>query len=155
MQHCCVYRVVLYICRRIPTTHFRMKNQFIGLNLDFLGFSASMLCAIHCAALPFLLTLAPLAGLQFLDNHWIEYSIILVSLVIASNALAHGYRRHHKNVLPLIIAGMGFMLVGIAQVMHGELLEVLLMTAGGTTIAISHLVNWRYINKSKVECSTC
>ena len=71
-----------------------MKNQFVGLHPDFMGFSASLLCAVHCAALPFLLTLAPLAGLQFLRNPWVEYALILISFGIACYALIPGYRRH-------------------------------------------------------------
>jgi len=128
-----------------------MKNRFIGLHLDFIGFSASLLCAIHCAALPFLLTMAPLAGLQFLDNPWIEYTIILLSFFIASNALVHAYRKHHKKPMALIIAVVGFILIGIGQLIHGEWQEVLLTSTGGMIIAIAHLVNWRHIRKSQVE----
>ncbi|HAA11802.1 MAG TPA: MerC domain-containing protein [Cytophagales bacterium] len=128
-----------------------MKNKFIGLHLDFIGFSASMLCAIHCAAVPFLLTLAPLAGLQFLENPWIEYSIILLSLFIASNALIHGYRKHHKKSLPLMIALAGFLLIGAGHGLATESQEIFLTSVGGVSIAIAHLINWRYIRKSQVE----
>ena len=126
-----------------------MKNTFVGLHLDFLGFSASMLCAIHCAALPFLLSMAPLAGLQFLDNHWIEYSIILLSLFIASNSLIGSYRKHHQKFLALIIALIGFSLVGLGQVLEAEWKEVLFTSTGGAIIAIAHLVNWKLIKQSK------
>ena len=132
-----------------------MKNKFVGLHLDFIGFSASMLCAIHCAALPFLLTMAPLAGLQFLDNPWIEYTIILLSFFIASNALTHGYRRHHKKLLALIIAIAGFILIGVGQLLQIEWQEILLTSIGGMTIAMAHLINWRYIKKSQIEFPDC
>jgi hypothetical protein len=120
-----------------------MKNQFVGLHLDFVGFSTSMLCAIHCAILPFLLTIAPLAGLQFLENHLIEYAIIFLSFVIASLALIHGYRKHHRKPMALIIVALGFMLIGAGQLLHSESLEVILTSCGGFTIAIAHLVNWK------------
>ncbi|MEM9328704.1 MAG: MerC domain-containing protein [Bacteroidota bacterium] len=128
-----------------------MKNQFVGWHLDFVGFSASLLCALHCAALPFLLTLAPLAGLQFLDNHWVEISLILLSFFIASNALMHGYRRHHHRWLPLVIAVFGFVLIGIAQALESEFTELVLMPLGGITIAIAHLINWKFINQSRLR----
>jgi len=132
-----------------------MKNRFVGFHLDFIGFSASLLCAIHCAALPFLLTMAPLAGLQFLENPWIEYSIILLSFLIASNALVHGYRKHHKKPLALIMAVAGFVLIGIGQFIHAEWQEVVFMATGGTVIAIAHLVNWKHIRKSQIEFPEC
>lgn len=125
-----------------------MKNQFIGLHLDFIGFSASLLCALHCAALPFLLSLAPLVGLQFLDNPWIEYVIILLSLFIATNALTHGYRRHHQKSLALIIAIVGFILIGAGQLLEPEWKEALLTSCGGVTVAIAHLINWKHVKQS-------
>ena len=124
-----------------------MKNQFIGLHLDFVGFSASMLCAIHCALLPFLLSMAPLAGLQFLDNPWIEYSIILISFLIASNALVRGYRLHHRRIVALAIAVVGFIMIGLGHALGIEQLEILLTSIGGVSIAIAHLINWRYLHQ--------
>ena len=123
-----------------------MKNQFVGLHMDFLGFSASLLCAIHCAALPLLLSMAPLAGLQFLDNHWVEYGLILFSFLIASNALVHGYRKLHKRPSPLIVATAGFVAIGVAQAMETEWTEMILMPVAGVTIAVAHIVNWKFIN---------
>lgn len=128
-----------------------MKNQFIGLHLDFVGFAASMLCAIHCAALPFLLSMASLTGLHFLDNHWIEYTIIILSLLIASNALVHGYRKHHRKTLALIVAAIGFILIGFGQFSGTELKEVLFTSMGAATVAIAHLINWRLIKKRKLS----
>lgn len=126
-----------------------MKNQFVGLNLDYLGFSASLLCAIHCAAVPFLLSMAPLAGLRFLDNPMIEYTFIALSFSIASIALVQGYRKHHHRWLALAIATIGFILIGSGQVLEPEWKEALLTAGGGTIIAIAHLVNWKLVNQSK------
>lgn len=128
-----------------------MKNQFIGLHLDFIGFTASALCAIHCAAIPLLLSMTSFAGLQFLDNIWIEYTIIILSFFIASNALIHGYRRHHKKWFALIIAIVGFTLIGFGQVLEHEWQEILLTSCGGAIIAIAHLVNWRFTKQSHLD----
>ena len=127
-----------------------MKNQFIGLHLDFIGFSASMLCAVHCAALPFLLSLAPLAGLQFLENPWIEYCIILLSFFIASSALIHGYRKHHQKKLSVLIAILGFILIAVGHLFESsEWWEIVFTSLGGVTIAVAHLINWRHIKLSE------
>ena len=127
-----------------------MKNQFVGLHLDFVGFSTSLLCAIHCVALPFLLSLSPLAGLQFIDTPWIEYAIIALSLLIASNALFRSYHKHHKKPFALIIAAAGFILIGAGQLLEPEWKEVLLTSFGGVTVAIAHLLNWKHINQSRL-----
>lgn len=125
-----------------------MKNRFAGLHIDFIGFVASLLCAVHCAALPFLLALSPLAGLQFLDNHWIEYAIILFSFVIASRALLQGYR-YHKKLIPLILTVTGFAFIGLGQVIELEWMEALFMSIGGVTIATAHLINWKLLKRSE------
>ncbi|MBD8488242.1 MerC domain-containing protein [Echinicola sp. CAU 1574] len=78
-----------------------MKNSFVGIHLDFIGFSASVACAIHCVALPFLISVLPFIGLGFLMNHWIEYSVILLSFFLAVFALSHGFWNHHRNSLAI------------------------------------------------------
>ena len=128
-----------------------MNNQFIGLHLDFIGFITSLLCALHCAALPILLSMAPLAGLQFLANPWIEYVIILLSFFIASSSLVRSYRKHHQNLIPLIVALVGFTLIGTGQFLEPEWKEVLLTSSGGANIALAHLINWKFMRQSKVE----
>ena len=132
-----------------------MKNQFIRLHLDFIGFSTSVLCAIHCAALPFLFSLAPLAGLQFLRNPWVEYVIILLSLFIASFALLHGYRKHHKRLLPLLIAIVGFVLILMGHLFEVVWKELAFTSSGAIAIAMSHLINWKYIRQAKIEFPEC
>ncbi|MEM9339934.1 MAG: MerC domain-containing protein [Bacteroidota bacterium] len=126
-----------------------MKNQFIGLHLDFIGFGASLLCALHCAALPLLITFAPLAGLQFLDNPSIEYAIILFSFFIASNALIYSYRKYHHKFSAIAIAAVGFVLIGLGRVVEHEWKEALFTSLGGITIAIAHLMNWRLMKQSR------
>lgn len=126
-----------------------MKNQFIGMHLDFIGFSASLLCAIHCAVLPFLLGIASYAGLHVIDNPMIEYGFIFLSLIVASKTLIHGWRKHHKKLLALITAITGFIIIAIGQFSQTEWQEIILTPSGGVLIAIAHVINWRGIKKSK------
>jgi len=132
-----------------------MNNQFVGLHPDFMGFSASLLCALHCAALPFLLTLAPLAGLQFLGNSWVEYSLILLSFGIACYALIPGYRRYHRKPLALILVIIGFLLIGVAHSLAPEAYEVVLTSSGAGLVAIAHLINWKQVRQAQETFSDC
>ncbi len=124
------------------------KSQFVGLHLDFIGFGASLLCALHCAALPLLLSLAPLAGLQVLENPKIEYAIILTSFFIASLSLGHGYFRLHSKILGLTILLLGFFAIGSAHFLVPEYYETMLTTAGAILVAMAHVVNWKHIKQS-------
>lgn len=124
-----------------------MKNRFVSLHLDFVGFSASLACALHCAALPFLISMAPLAGLEMLENPWVEYGFIATSFFIALSSLSNGYRKHHHKPQALMLVAVGFTLISAGQLIHSEALEVPLMAAGGSIVAIAHWVNWKHIRQ--------
>lgn len=125
-----------------------MKNRFFSLNLDFLGFSASFLCAIHCAILPILLTFGSLGSLEFLDSAIFENSMIALSIFFASTALITSYIKHHRNFLPLSIVMLGFSAIIASRFTEGELIESVLMVTGGLMVAGSHLVNWKLARHS-------
>ncbi|UZR98373.1 MerC domain-containing protein [Chondrinema litorale] len=130
-----------------------MKNSFIGLHLDFVGFSASVLCIVHCLALPFLVNLAPLIGLSFINNPWVEMAIILVSFCVASFALVQGYRKQHQKSLALIVVTIGFIFIAFGQFQDVEWNEILLTSCGSVLIATAHIINWRLSHQSSIKCA--
>jgi len=131
------------------------KTQFVGLHPDFLGFSASLLCAIHCSALPFFLSLAPLAGLQFLENPLIEYGMIVLSFFIASYALIYGYYRHHRKPLALTIVLLGFLLIAIGHLLEIARYEILFTSFGALIVASAHIINWKNIRHPNQKYTDC
>ena len=82
--------------------------MFRKLNLDPLGVSASILCAIHCAVLPLLMASLPILGINILHNALFEYGMIALAFAIGTTALWHGFTRHHHKLTPwlLFTAGM-------------------------------------------------
>ncbi len=132
-----------------------MNNTFAGAHLDFIGFSTSIACAIHCALLPFLISTLPFLGLGFLDNPWIEYSIILFSFFLALFALVHGYLRHHKKTLPINIVSVGFLLIAIGQIWAPHELEFIITPLGAILVGLAHYANWRLIKKSQIQFPDC
>lgn len=128
-----------------------MKDQFVGIHMDFLGFAMSLLCAIHCAGLPLLLSLMPLLGLGFLENPWIEYGIIMMSFLIASYALARGYIKFHKKPLAFFCVLIGFSLIVAANILHTEAFEIALTSSGALIVSLAHFVNWIHIRKALIS----
>lgn len=121
-------------------------TPFWTLNKDFLGFMASMLCAVHCAALPLILTFSAFSGLAFLGNHLIEFIFLIISAIIAIWSFIPSYRKHY-NKKPLKIAVVGFLfLIGSRFLPHG-FMEHFITAIGGFTVAVAHYLNWKSIKK--------
>ncbi len=123
-----------------------MLSSTLRKRLDHLGIGVAVLCAIHCALLPVIITMLPMFGLRFLAHPLLEMGIILLSLIIALASLSRSWRRH-RSWLPggLVIAGFTLILTGHFGV--PEATEWLFLTAGSTLVAVAHLVNWRCSRK--------
>ncbi|HET7267522.1 MAG TPA: MerC domain-containing protein [Oleiagrimonas sp.] len=112
---------------------------------DRAGATASLLCAVHCAALPFVLALLPLLGLGFLAGHAFERGFVLFAATLAGVVLVRGYRTHRRRA-PLLAAipGLALLVAGVCVDLDAAVVaHTLMVTAGGTLVACAHLVNLR------------
>ena len=112
---------------------------------DRVGATASFLCAIHCAALPFVLALLPFVGLEFLADHRFERGFVFFACSLALFAMIRGYRRH-QGALPLMLAtpGLALLLFGVTYAeSYSIILHSVLVTCGGLLVASAHFVNLR------------
>lgn len=112
------------------------------INWDFLGMSASIACAIHCAVLPVFLTALPLFGFEILHNPWFEGGMIGLAFVIGASTLYHGYKKHHRRNLPVMLFGAGFACLVLKEVFENYHLVLLIPAVG--LIVSAHYLNLRY-----------
>jgi ABC-type iron transport system FetAB permease component len=117
------------------------------INLDGLGITASLLCAVHCAVLPLLFTSVPLMGVDILQNRQFEFAMIGLAFFIGTYALYHGYRRHHHSLLPflLIAVGFGFLLTKEVLPVHRAWMVIPALLF----IITAHFLNFWYCRKAK------
>lgn len=110
---------------------------------DRVGATASFLCAIHCALLPFVLALLPFLGLEFLADHRFERGFVMFACALALLALVSGFRRHHgARPLMLAIPGLLLLVVGVTFAESWSVvLHSVLVTCGGLLVASAHFVN--------------
>ena len=80
---------------------------------DWAGVGASIACAIHCAAMPFVVGSLPLIGLSFLADPSFHKWMVGICLGIALFAFFPGWRRHHRFT-PAIIGLVGLSLISVA-----------------------------------------
>ena len=80
---------------------------------DWLGMVASIGCAIHCAAMPFVIAYLPLLGLSFLADEAFHKWMALVCFLIAIVAFIPGIRKH-GNWIPISVGAFGLVFITFA-----------------------------------------
>jgi tetrahydromethanopterin S-methyltransferase subunit C len=120
-----------------------MKLQ---VNWDALGIATSLVCAIHCAVLPLLLTSLPLFGINIIHNNFFEAGMIALAFSIGSLALFHGYKSHHHRLLPLLIFSTGFIFLVLKEILISY--EIVLLVPAVLLILTGHFFNYRFCRKA-------
>ena len=114
--------------------------------VDNAGTFLSMACAVHCVAMPFLVTMLPLVGLGFLVGEPAEYALI-GAVLLAAGSVVSGVRHHRKwRAFPTLVLAVGIIVTGFMAA-EGSF-EVILHVTGGVLLATTHLLN-RHL------CRTC
>lgn len=87
---------------------------------DWLGMVASIACAVHCAAMPFVIASLPALGLSFLADESFHQWMAVACFGIAIAAFVPGWRRH-GSWLPGAVGLVGIIFIGGAAFgMPGE-----------------------------------
>ena len=115
------------------------KNSKI--NWDVLGVAASLACAIHCALLPLLFTSLPIFGINVIENTVFEIIMVVLAFAIGICSLYHGWKKHHHNLVPIIVFLLGFIFL-VLKLFFVEYENWLLVPAV-TGIMSAHIMNFR------------
>ncbi len=105
--------------------------------------SASMLCLIHCLALPLVLAALPIVSATIALPEQVHVAILAFAIPSSLAALLMGMRRH-LAVGPLFagIAGLGLLALG-ALVFGATWLETPITVTGSLVLAAAHVRNWK------------
>lgn len=87
----------------------------LKLNWDAVGIATSVTCAIHCALLPILVTTLPVFGVNIVHNLFFEWGMIILAFIIGSYSLFHGFMKHHRSLVPVLIFSFGFTFLVLKQ----------------------------------------
>jgi len=122
-----------------------MEHRYRVL-LDRLGATGSLLCAAHCALLPLLIALLPSVGVaSWLSQDAEEWFVIFASMV-GLFSVVWGYRKHREvRALGLLLPGVAALWFGVLYPpLHASVVpHALVMTLGGTLVALAHMANLR------------
>lgn len=139
MQHYCKY--LIFAASLIMN---------IKLNWDTLGIGTSVLCAIHCALLPILMSTLPVFGVNIIHNVIFEWGMIVLAFAVGAYSLFHGYIKHHRSLVPVLIFSIGFIFLVLKQFFTAY--EIPLLLVAVAFIISAHFYNYRLCHRSK--CSS-
>lgn len=125
--------------------------RIIRTYLDLLGISASFLCAVHCLVMPLILSMGLIGSMSWLESPWVEWSFIFSTLALASWSLLASLPKH-RNYTPLLVAGVGFVLIVVLHHLFEHSIGHYFSAVGGVLVAYAHYLNWRLMRpRQKAE----
>ncbi|QZP08524.1 MerC domain-containing protein [Caenibius sp. WL] len=105
--------------------------------------SASLLCLVHCLALPLLLLLLPGVLGLFAQSDAFHYAALALVVPAGLAAFWLGYRRHRARRPALLgIAGVICLVIALLPG-AGEGGELWFTVTGSLLLVIGHTLNWR------------
>lgn len=87
------------------------------INWDKIGVTTSLVCAVHCMALPLLLTSLPILGIDLMENKIVEMVMILLAFFIGIIALSKG-RKEYSSFRPMVLFSIGIACLILKEVFH-------------------------------------
>ena len=121
-----------------------MRDALLSIRdrLDGVGVMLSGLCALHCVLSIVLVSVLGLGGQALLAPAIHEIGLAL-AVVVGAVTLGIGAVRHGRRG-PLLIGGVGLLLMGSALGVGHGLSEALLTIAGVALVAFAHMQNLRH-----------
>lgn len=137
----------------------------LALKLDSIGFIASTLCAIHCAAMPFIFIFLTMYGYQFIANPFVEIFFIASSVLIGTYTFRHGYFNHHKKLYPFLIFILGLTVIiaghyiiqnhSHTEIHNDEIIFLIITPMGAFLIGLGHFLNRKLSKNLKSKACNC
>ena len=116
---------------------------------DIAGMMASVLCLLHCLAMPLVILAFPMLGLAHAHDTFHDTLIAAITLPVLL-ALVPGYLRHRdKTTLLIGCAGLALFLaaVFIVSPLLGEHAEAAVAVLSGFMLLYAHLRNRRFCKR--------
>jgi peptidoglycan biosynthesis protein MviN/MurJ (putative lipid II flippase) len=131
-----------------------LSNQ-VKSNLDYIGIFASIICLIHCLALPLILPSINLftATTNKSTHDFFHFILFPILLLMATAAIIKGIKLH-KNLYPLCFACFGIFILGTT--LFDELvfenyknITLYFNTTGSMLLIVAHSLNLFFTYKVK------
>ena len=103
----------------------------------------SLICAIHCAATPMLISVLPLIGMQFLASHLMEGLLLAFGVGFGIYGVVRAYWMQHRDIRPVVVLGIGTSLIAFGFFFAPESIEPFMVSIGAIFMAVAQVINIR------------
>lgn len=117
--------------------------------MERIGIFLSIVCAVHCIAMPFFLIFAPIFLASFAYSSVMEWTLVLSSFLLAAILLFLDYQKHQKT-LPLLLLSLAILIKAIEYLVNIQSLEWIFGIGLGLSIGLAYWVNYQH--KSTCTC---
>ena len=117
---------------------------------DRVGIAGSLLCAIHCALMPLILSALPALGVGLLSSVDLDQAFVIFATLLGIATLSTGFRRHRAHhAWAILVPGLAMVWAGSFTSLHNHSIgHALMMSTGGLLIAAAHFTNLRLSHRS-------
>jgi peptidoglycan/LPS O-acetylase OafA/YrhL len=142
--------------RKIPEPCLTNSDKTKSLRAvsDFIGIGLSLLCLVHCLALPVLIAFAPAILRNLPGDDVTHRSLAVLVGFVGFLAFRSGYKMHRRRWV-LAAFATGLLLVSTAAVLGDEVLtgygEAAVTVCGGLLLVTAHLVNHSFCRSCVVR----
>lgn len=128
-----------------PAAESNERTEALLARGDRIGMFGSVLCAVHCALLPLLVAVLPTLGLGAFSLIDIDQAFTVFATLLGVTTLSVGFRRHRAfHAWMFLIPGLVLVWLASFSPLHDHSIwHVLMMVAGGASMATAHFVNLR------------
>ncbi|MBX7242655.1 MAG: MerC domain-containing protein [Bacteroidia bacterium] len=108
------------------------------------GGAMALLCAIHCALTPIVLTLFPALSGNWIESEFMEWAVLILSFLLGAWMMLKNFQQH-KNNRPLILMSSAFGLFALNHLLFHENMypQIILSITGGLLIIYAQVHNAR------------
>jgi hypothetical protein len=136
----------------VNNTEASLASKASDERLDRVGMTASILCALHCAAGAAIAAAVP--ALRVIESERLERLFVIVSVTLATVALRRGVRLHNeRRVYVALAAGALVLLASRTIEFSSERTELLLSIAGASLLVTAHVLNIRALRRCCARCN--
>ena len=101
----------------------------------------SLVCLVHCVALPLMVSLLPVLGIAAGEWPLLEWFTVLTAAAAGGWAISKGYFRFHRQKGIVLAFALGLLLVVVANLLGHGVAEMSLKGAGAVLLVWAHLRN--------------